>query len=98
MRELPEFDNRPPSYATNYIQTVLAGQLKQLVSYDDGHFRAYFNPDYFTGADPSKSQWNTLKKRMKRINPQVFVFKNHGESTGEEGERLLYVDFGFFAN
>jgi hypothetical protein len=72
-----------------------------LVEYPDGHYRALFDPALFVlpagQSAPSKSQWNNLKKRMKRHEPLVFVFKEHGEATGGDGSQCYYVDFGFFA-
>lgn len=105
MKDLPEFRQEDYETALAYISEVLgdkaaAGEthLVELVVYDDGHFRAIFEAAYFTiqpGADaPSKSQWNSLKKKMKRHNPGVFVFKEHGVVTDEAGR--CFVDFGFF--
>lgn len=63
-------------------------------------FRAYFDPAFFTLAEgqsePSKSQWNTLKKRMKRLHPLVFVLRNYGEIDHESFGKCCYIDFGFF--
>ena len=77
----------------------------QVITYDDNHFRAIFRKDYFALAEgqtePSRSQWNTLKKHMKRLDNDVFVFKNYGEApcganVREPGATCYYVDFGFF--
>lgn len=74
-------------------------QLVDLIAYEDGHYRAIFKPDYFvlTGDAPTKSQWNTLKKHLKRIDDQVFIFKEHGDVPCGDGERCYYLDFGFFS-
>ncbi|NDJ61937.1 MAG: hypothetical protein GYB67_12475 [Chloroflexi bacterium] len=106
MRDLPEFAPTPTEKARAYIAHVLTvrgsqkTQLRDLIAHEDGHFRAIFDPAYFIlppeQTEPSKSQWNTLKKRMKRVNPLVFVFKAHGEvECGPDG-RCYYIDFGFF--
>lgn len=75
--------------------------LRELVEYPDGHYRALFEAAYFVlpggQSAPSKSQWNNLKKRMKRHEPLVFVFKEHGEVADKDGRQCCYVDFGFFA-
>ncbi len=107
MKNLPQFKARPLAYARSLAADALTlpgafdnpTQLVELIAYDDGHYRALFDPAYFVlpegQSEPSKSQWNTLKKRFKRRNPQVFTFKEHG--TFETSERkLYYVDFGFF--
>lgn len=72
--------------------------LLRLIPHDDGYYRALFAPAYFIlsegQTEPSKSQWNTLKKKLKRLDKQAFVFKEHGE-TQHEGEQAYYLDFGF---
>ncbi len=103
MKSLPEFRPRRPNDVRRYIVQVLGGdaRLYDLIEYEDGHYRAVFDPDYFVLAEdrdePSRSQWNTLKKRMKRIDSTVFVFKEHGE-TRYQDDPAFYIDFGFFAN
>lgn len=107
MKDLPEFASRPYKQVHGYIARVLTNEraaqvssLERLIVHDDGHFRAVFRPDYFTlveGATaPTSSQWNTLKKRMKRIDRSVFIFKEHGDLPCESvPETCYYVDFGF---
>ena len=103
MKGLPEFRPRRPNDVRRYIAQVLGGEsvLYDLIEYDDSHSRAGFDPGYFALAEdreePSRSQWNTLKKRMKRIDSTVFVFKEHGETTHNE-RPAYYIDFGFFIN
>lgn len=77
-------------------------QLVALEQYNDGHFRAVFRPDYFNlpaGTQlPTKSQWGTLKKKLKRHYRQVFIFKDWGTvpCSSETGEQpCFYLDFGF---
>lgn len=102
--ELPRFVRPPLTLAESYAAQVFShgedAYLHDLIAYEDGHFRAVFRLDYFklqSGTiEPSKSQWNTLKKRMKRINRGVFIFREHGYIESAE-VRYGYVDFGFFA-
>lgn len=98
MQELPQFDQVPAGYATNYAQTVLGSSLQAVLPQPKDYFRAIFDVGYFTiqpGNDkPSKSQWNTLKKRMKRINRGVFILREYGE-IAYNGETRCYIDFGF---
>jgi len=96
--DLPEFRNVHNSHANTYAQKVFGDALKDVRSLGNGAFRALFGQNYFTiqpGNDaPSKSQWSTLKKRMKRINKGVFIFRKHGEL--EQGDvTFYYMDFGF---
>lgn len=108
MKDLPAFQARSFEAAFDFISTVLSNRqspdasfLVELIQYEDRHYRAVFDPAYFTlqpgKAQPTRSQWNTLKKRLKRHDPTVFVFKEHGEVAceGAEGGRCYYVDFGF---
>ena len=108
MKPLPEFRTRSLDRVHQYIAHVLTNErqadttrLVQLIPYPDGHFRAVFKSDYFAlsegQSEPSKSQWNTLKKRMKRIEGDVFIFREHGETECAPGERCFYLDFGFVA-
>ena len=104
--ELPAFRKVKRSYAASFIHGVLSGPrgsaLRQLIEYDDNHYRAIFAADYFQMTDgrsePSKSQWSTLKKKIKRRNRSAFIFRQHGGAncqTGDPVERCLYLDFGF---
>jgi hypothetical protein len=79
--------------------------LLHLQAHPDHHYRAIFRLDYFYIAEgmalPSKSQWTTLKRRLKRLNKTVFVYKECGlidPPAGLDYEgRCAYVDFGFMA-
>ncbi len=107
--ELPTFRRVKKTYAATVIHGVLSGPrgsaLLELIEYDDHHYRAIFAASYFQmalGKDiPSKSQWNTLKKKLKRRNRSIFVFREHGQidcaSVGAaQPERIcLFLDFGF---
>ena len=118
MSDLPKFRPRRYDEVMKFISEVLSrpGQsggtaLHRLIEYQDGHYRAIFGSQYFMlsdeRAEPSKSQWSTLKKRLKRHHRGVFVFKQHGETDCQTAslqlpkqgeERCFYIDFGFFAH
>lgn len=112
MSELPEFRRRRYDLVHSFASRAFynprqseSSRLVQVITYDDNHFRAIFRKDYFVLAEgqtePSRSQWNTLKKHMKRLDNDVFVFKQVGEvpcggNVREPGATCYYVDFGFF--
>ena len=107
--ELPHFRKVKRSYAASMIHSALSGPggsaLLQLIDFDDHHFRAVFHLRYFQlapGKDmPSKSQWNTLKKRLKRRDRSIFVFRQYGKADCPSSAKALpagvclYIDFGF---
>lgn len=107
--ELPPFRRVKRRYAASIIHSVLSGSrgsaLLRLHEYEDGHFRAIFSETYFqlpAGRElPSKSQWNTLKKRLKRRDRSIFVFRDYGTidcgsaGVSATGRSCLYLDFGF---
>ncbi|GAB4524627.1 MAG: hypothetical protein OHK0046_39600 [Anaerolineae bacterium] len=105
--ELPEFRKLPHDKVHSFASRVFKGgtgksSLVSLQVFEDRHYRAVFRSDYFTtqegSTEPTKSQWNTLKKHMKRINRDVFIFKGHGEVESPYPDvRYYYIDFGFFA-
>ncbi len=98
MKDLPKFKPRPQDYVLEFAKAVLSkgenSYFHSLTEYRDGHYRVTFDAAYFGKTDPTKSQWSTLKKRMKRHNDKVFVFKEHGLTP----EGHYYLDFGFFAD
>ncbi|MGB1288962.1 MAG: hypothetical protein ACPG7F_20680 [Aggregatilineales bacterium] len=112
--ELPDFEKRKTFKVMPYMTKVLAGggdasALLKLIDYEDGHFRAIFKSTYFVlqgdATEASKSQWSTLKKKMKRHDSQVFIFKEHGSldcstvnAPGAMSDKFecYYLDFGFF--
>lgn len=104
MSDLPEFEKRPKPLVNNLAMEALMGHLVALQSYDDGHFRAIFRRAYFhledAQAEPSKSQWGTLKKRFKRRDHTIFIFKAHGTCPCPKDKDSLcyYLDFGFLAD
>jgi hypothetical protein len=87
-QELPEFQKRKVFEVLPYANKVFTAthdgrnHLIRLIPFPDGHFRAVFHAEYFQlqsdQSQPSKSQWGTLKKKLKRHNRQVFVFKAFG--------------------
>ncbi len=107
--ELPHFRKVKRSYAASIIHSALSGPagsaLLELIEYEDHHFRAIFSLKYFQLHDgahlPSKSQWNTLKKKLKRRNRTIFVFREYGQidcgkpGDSRTGQSCLYLDFGF---
>ncbi len=110
MKDLPEFSQRPLERVQRFAEVVLTNDyqdppqlhLRRLIPYSDGHYRAVFNRAYFIlseeQTEPSKSQWNSLKKKFKRREPMAFVFKEHGTAPcGEAEEMCLYIDFGFLS-
>lgn len=111
MDNLPEFQSRSREWVTGFMQELFShdgdarhSHLQRVEAYPDGHFRAIFRPTYFVlpegQREPSKSQWNTLKKKLKRHAPRLFIFKEHGAVPCDDGtgDRCYYVDFGFFAH
>ena len=111
-RELPRFRKVKHQYAASLINAVLTGaqgaSLSRLIEYNDHHFRVIFRQRYFQlsagAASPSKSQWNTLKKKLKRRNRLIFVFREYGSCDCENapggitGKECFYLDFGFMFN
>jgi len=102
MNDLPTFAPRPYDSVQQFIADALTNHasdqshLLTLLAFADGHYRAVFGKTYFIlppeTETPSKSQWNSLKKKLKRLDARVFIFKEHGEQDG-----AYYLDFGFFA-
>lgn len=108
MKDLPKFKPRHLDAVAGFISEVLVNRhqgpdtcLRELITYKDGHYRAVFDLAYFQpGAEPgapSKSQWSSLKKKLKRHDPRLFVFKECGVVTAKDGVVRGYIDFGFFA-
>lgn len=107
--ELPAFRKVQRSYAAALVHGALSGphgsSLLQLIEFDDHHFRVIFDIKQFQLAEgmqlPSKSQWNTLKKRLKRRDRTIFVFRQYGPIDCSSREKALaartclYLDFGF---
>ncbi|MEO1289594.1 MAG: hypothetical protein AAFV93_17655 [Chloroflexota bacterium] len=101
--DLPEFDHaHAKRQGLVFSKSVFGEKFKKLTIEDDGRCRITFDKSYFVlqgdNTEPSKSQWSTLKKKMKRHNRGVFVFKETGETPclPESQTTCYYVDFGFF--
>ena len=107
--ELPQFRKVKRRYAASIIHSALSGAqgsaLLKLLEFDDRHFRAVFDTSYFQLADdnvmPSKSQWNSLKKRLKRRDRSIFIFRRYGridcgaQAKTRSAKTCLFIDFGF---
>lgn len=107
VKSLPAFKPLPRNLVEDLARRVLSHDakgeityLRELHAYDDGHYRVVFSPAYFTLADsqsePTRSQWNSLKKKFKRHEPRIFVFKDHS-MVPCGAESCCILDVGFFA-
>jgi hypothetical protein len=99
--DLPEFEKRPLARVMPLIHDVFGASLVSLEAFEDGHFRVVFRRHVFTlpeeTSEPSRSQWTTLKKRLKRRDRRIFIFRDYGKVSHEQpSEALYYIDFGFF--
>lgn len=101
--DLPEFDVQTAKRkALTFAKAIFKDHFERLIIEDDGKCRAIFSTDYFVlqgdNTEPSKSQWSTLKKKLKRHNRGVFVFKDTGTTACTDGnaKECYYIDFGFF--
>ena len=103
--EVPEFRAVKRAYAARLIHSALTNErgaaLLELVEHDDRHFRAVFAASYFQPSagreSPSKSQWSTLKKKLKRRDRSIFIFREHGKLAAASADKSVryYLDFGF---
>ncbi len=107
MKELPRFAPRQYEHVLSLMGHVLTREhpyLVDLIAYPDGHYRAVFDAAYFRleegQTQPSRSQWSTFKKHLKRHDPLLFVFKETGEAdcAASASGRCYTVDFGFFVD
>lgn len=108
MSQLPEFRKARREEAMAYARTMLTNEhqtppishLLDVVAHEAGYFRVLFDPKYFILPEdqdaPTKSQWNSLKKKFKRHNRLAFVLKEHGE-TQFKGNSVYWLEFGYFA-
>lgn len=103
--ELPEFDERDFAQVLSLMNSIFGEYVVELQTFEDGHFRVIFRRDYFTlhegAVEPTKSQWSSLKKRIKRRDRLIFIFKQTGSVTcssqdAESERRCYYLDFGYF--
>lgn len=103
MKELPVF--QPQDFATveELLLRVFTNHiaddthLSTLIERADGSYRVLFNPTYFILQEnhiaPTKSQWATLKKKLKRHDNRIFVFKDVGTIDNQ-----YFLDFGYFSD
>ncbi|MEL6272921.1 MAG: hypothetical protein AAFU54_31010 [Chloroflexota bacterium] len=95
---LPQFKETHKTYAVQFAQKIFGDSLIDVHRQGNGYFRVLFEQSHFTiqpGNDaPSKSQWSTLKKRMKRVNKGVFILRKSGTTTHNDRD-VFYMDFGF---
>lgn len=101
--DLPEFNVKEAKRrGLPFAKNVFTDSLVKLDVQDDGRCRAIFKKSYFVlqenNTKPSKSQWSTLKKKMKRHNKGIFVFKETGETAcnPDSDTTCYYLDFGYF--
>ena len=103
--EIPTFRHVKRSYVARLIHSALSNErgsaLLELIEFEDNHFRVVFAASYFqlaAGSDgPSKSQWNTLKKKLKRRDRSIFIYRAHGklQSAAAESDDKYFLDIGF---
>lgn len=101
MSNLPELSPKSLDEVKNFAEEAFSrNKVNYFVSVEKKEsnlFRVFFDPTYFViqpdRTEPSKSQWNTLKKHIKRLNSSVFVSKFHGLQNNR-----YFVDIGFFVN
>jgi hypothetical protein len=105
MKELPEFKTQRREFVTEFLRQVFThpnqdrSHFVRLVEYPDGHYSAVFSLSYFaSGDEPTKSQWNSVKKKLKRHDKRIFVFKDHSVIDCDASARCGSLDFGFFAH
>ena len=106
MKDLPEFKAHKHEEVVMFITQVLTHPNKpeetyfrRLVEYEDGHYGAEFSLSYFASTDiPTKSQWNSLKKKLKRHDKKAFVFKDYSIVPCADSVSCGFVEFGFYAH
>jgi len=96
------FATRALNRGANAEDTELLG----VEALPDNLYRAYFRLEFFNFGEqavnvddpptPSKSQWNTLQKRIKRMDKKAFTPRSYGNITHDEWGVCCYIDFGFF--
>lgn len=101
--ELPEFQKREFYKVLPYVKSIFADAFVTLINYEDKHFRVIFKKEFFIiqegETEVSKSQWTTLKKKFKRRDRMVFLYKETGQIACDESsttQDCYYLDFGFF--
>jgi hypothetical protein len=108
MKDLPSFKHRDYDAVRAYAAQMLTNHtdpqttLLRLTEREDHSFEAVFAARYFVLAEgatePTKSQWNNLKKRFKRSDSSLFIFKEHGACPCTDGKPgCYYLRFGYYA-
>lgn len=102
MKALPQFERQDFVGVEDLVSKIFTNHASDethfvtLVEGENNAYRVLFDSGYFVLPEgqehPSKSQWNTLKKKFKRHNPRIFVFKDYGYTL----DGLCFLDFGFF--
>ena len=102
MSDLPEFQPRQHATVHQYVHQIFGASMVKLIEHPDHHYRVVFRKEHFYVAEgktePSKSQWSSLKKKMKRHDRQVFLFKQVGTQAcpNQPDDTCYYLEFGFF--
>lgn len=105
-KELPQFTKQSSERVKHFAVQVFThpsnpeqSYFQALQEHEDKHFSVVFSLDYFENTTaPTKSQWNSLKKKFKRHDKRIFVFKEHLlVRCGEEGDLLRcgQIEFGY---
>src|SRR4051812_37069846 len=106
MKDLPKFKAQKNEDVIEFITRVFThpnkpeeSYFRRLIEYEDGHYGAEFNLSYFISTDvPTKSQWNSLKKKLRRHDKKTFVFKEHCIVPCDNTVSCGLIEFGFFAH
>lgn len=105
MKDLPEFKTQGRERVTAFLTQLLThpnqpqSHFVRLVEHEDGHYGVVFSLSYFAPTEPpTKSQWNSLKKKLKRHDKRIFVFKDHSLVECEAPAGCGALEFGFFAH
>lgn len=106
MKELPQFTKQSPERVKHFIAQVFTHPnapehtyFQELHEHEDKHFSVIFSLNYFENTTtPTKSQWNSLKKKLKRHDKRVFVFKDHVVircNEGADAPQCGQIEFGY---
>jgi hypothetical protein len=105
MKALPEFKTQRREYVIDFLRQVFThpnqdqSHFVRLGEYEDGHYSVVFTLSYFASTEmPTKSQWNSLKKKLKRHDKRIFAFKEHSVIACDAPEGCGSLEFGFFTH
>jgi hypothetical protein len=106
VKDLPKFKAQKREDVICFMTQVLThpnkpeeSYFRRLIEYEDGHYGVEFSLDYFRSTEvPTKSQWNSLKKKLKRHDKKAFVFKEHALISCNDPHLCGVLEFGFFAH